>query len=329
MTDYYMSTGSTGQMLIRDTGTWIEFWINSHNGTTFDHEMPWTSTINGYTYPGYYEYNYNAGAGWRQIVIYNITYSQTVMFKLGPTGTSGLGGPTTFNQFIFRPVVPSSPSTPSIGTVGSTTVAITFTDGADGGAAIDSRKIGYGTNPSAPTAEISSDGSDTVTGLTPGTLYYFWAATHNSVGWSSWSARAQATTLRVPDAPNTPSLSNIRPTTIDVTWSAPYNGGSAITGYEVGFSLTDVNPPDDEEAGTSPHTVEGLTPGETYFFRVRAQNAVGWGPWSSSVSADTTAGAHLKVGDVFLFGIPYVKDAGVWKLAVPYVKDGGVWKETE
>ena len=328
MTDYYMATGSTGSMLIRDTGGNVEFWITSNNGTTFDHEMPWTYTINGYTYPGYLEYRYEAGMGWRQVGVWNITYSQTVMFKLGPTGTSGLGGPTTFNQFIFRPVVPSSPSTPSIGTVGSTTVAITFTDGSDGGSAIDSRKIGYGTNPSAPTADISSDGSDTVTGLTPGTLYYFWAATHNSVGWSAWSARAQATTLRVPDAPSTPSLSNIRPTTIDVTWSAPYNGGTAITGYEVGFSETDANPPDDEEAGTSPHTVTGLTPGQTYFFRVRAQNAVGWGPWSSSSNADTTAGAHLKVAGEYLFGIPYVKDAGVWKLAIPYVKDGGVWEET-
>ena len=328
MPDYYMNTGSTGTMLIRDTGGNVEFWINSNNGTTFDHEMPWTSTINGYTYPGYYEYNYNAGAGWRQVAVYYIGTSQTVMFKLGPTGTSGLGGPTTFNQFIFRPVVPSSPSTPAIGTVTSTSVAITFTDGSDGGSAIDSRKIGYGTNGTAPTSEISSDGSDTVTGLTPGTLYYFWAATHNSVGWSAWSARAQATTLRVPDAPTPPSLSNIRPTTIDVTWSAPYNGGTAITSYEVGFSETDANPPDDEEAGTSPHTVASLSPGQTYFFRVRAENAVGWGPWSASVSADTLAGAHLKIAGEWVFGVPYVRDAGVWKLAIPYVKDAGTWKET-
>ena len=328
MPDYYMSTGSTGQMLIRDTGGNVEFWINSHNGTTFDHEMPWTYTINGYTYPGYLEYRYEAGMGWRMVGFWNITYSQTVMFKLGPTGTSGLGGPTTFNQFIFRPVVPSSPSTPAIGTVGSTTVAITFTDGADGGSAIDTRKIGYGTNGSAPTAEITSDGSDTVTGLTPGTLYYFWAATHNVVGWSAWSARAQATTLRVPDAPSAPALSDVGPVSMVVTWSAPYNGGTAITGYEVGFSLTDANPPDDEEAGTSPHLLESLDPGELYFIRVRAQNAVGWGPWSSSSSAETIAGAHIMyLGGIF-FAVPYVKVAGVWELAVPYVKMGGVWKET-
>ena len=328
MTDYYMSTGSTGQMLIRDLGSTVQFWITSNNGTTFDHEMPWTLTHNGYTYPGYYEHNYNAGSGWNLVWQGPVTYSQTIMFKLGPTGTSGLGGPTTFNQFIFRPVVPSSPSTPSIGTVGSTTVDITFSDGSDGGSAIDSRKIGYGTNSTSPTTDMSSDGSDTVSGLTPGTTYYFWAATHNVVGWSAWSARSQATTLRVPDAPATPTLSGIGPTSVVVTWSAPYNGGTAITGYEVGFGTADSNPPDDEEAGTSPHTVEGLTPGETYYFRVRAQNAVGWGPWSSSSNADTIAGAHLKVAGVWVFGILYVKDAGVWKLAIPYVKDAGVWKET-
>lgn len=328
MPDYTMATGSTGTMMIRDLGNTVQFWITSNNSTTFDHEMPWTYTINGYTYPGELEHNYNANSGWNLVQQWSVPYSQTVMFKLGATGTSGLGGPTIFNQFIFRPVVPSSPSTPAIGTVGSTTVAITFTDGSDGGSAIDSREIGYGTNATSPTATLASDGSDTVTGLTPGTTYYFWARTHNVVGWSAWSARAQATTLRVPDAPAAPVLSNIGPIAMTVTWSAPYNGGSAITGYQVGYSTTNSLPPSSSEAATSPHNLDSLTPGETYFVWVRAQNAVGWGPYSPVSSADTIAGARVRVGGVWVFAIVYVKYSGVWELAIPYVKSGGVWKET-
>lgn len=327
MTDYLHSTGTTGQMLIRDDGLWVQFWITSNNSTTFNHSMPWAYTING-SYSGPQTYNYNANSGWNLIASWPIYYSQTVTFYLGNTGTSGLGGPTQFDQFIFRAVVPSSPATPSLSNVTSTSVDVTFTDGSDGGSAIDLREIGYGTNGASPTSTIASDGSDTVTGLTPGTLYYFWARTHNAVGYSSWSARVNATTLRVPDAPAAPSLSSIGPVAITVSWTPPYNGGSAITGYEVGYSTSNTLPPASTTAATSPKVISGLTPGTKYYFWVRAQNAVGFSDWSSSVNADTIAGARIKVSGVWVFAIPYVKDAGTWKLSVPYVKHAGIWKET-
>lgn len=328
MPDYTMNTGTTGQMLIRDLGNIVQFWITSNNFTTFDHEMPWSYIVNGYAYPGELEHDYVAGSGWNLLQQWSVPYSQTVRFKLGATGTAGLGGPTTFDQFIFRPVVPSSPSVPVIGTISSTSVAITFTDGADGGSPIDAREIGYGTNASAPTVTMASDGSDTVTGLTPGTTYYFWARTHNVVGWSAWSARAEAKTYRVPFTPSAPILSDVGPVSMTVSWTAPNNGGTAITAYEVGYGTTNVNPPASSEAGTSPHDLDGLTPGMTYYIRVRAQNAVGWGAWSDASNADTLAGAHISIGGVVKFAVPYVNDDGVWKIAIPFVKDAGVWKET-
>lgn len=326
MTDYIIGTGSSGQMLIRDHGYWVEFWITSNNGTTFAHEMPWAWNVNG-TYSGWQEYRYTAGAGWRMLGSWGVGYSQTVTFYLGATGTSGLGGPTTFNQFIFRAVAPSSPSTPVLTNILSISIDAAFSDGADGGSAIDAREIGYGTNGTTPSNTVSSDGSTTVTGLTPGTLYYFWARTHNAVGWSAWSARSQATTLRVPDAPAPPTLSNVGPTSVTVSWSPPYNGGSPITGYQVGYGESS-SAPTTTVAATSPQVISGLDPGVKYYFWVRAQNTVGWGPYSTSVNADTIAGARIKVAGVYKFAIAYVKDAGVWKLAVPYVKHAGVWKET-
>lgn len=326
MTDYTMATGTTGQMMIRDTGYYVEFWITSGNSTTFNHQMPWAYNVNG-SYSGILSYNYNANAGYRLLGSWAISTSQTVTFFLFNTGTSGLGGPTTFNQFISRATVPASPSMPVLSNVNSTTVDVTFTDGGNGGSAIDSREIGYGTNATTPTSTSSSDGSDTISGLTPGTLYYFWARTHNALGYSAWSARESTTTLRVPDAPNTPVLSSVTPTSMVVTWTPNGNGGAAITDYEVGYG-TDSSAPTTSVSATSPKTLTGLTPGTIYYVWVRAQNSVGWSPLSASANAETVAGARIKVAGVWVVAIPYVKDAGVWKIAVPYVKVSGVWKET-
>lgn len=326
MTDYTHSTGSTGTMLIRDYGYTVEFWITSGNSTTFNHQMPWSWNVNG-TYSGPLTYNYNANSGYRLLGSWGVGSSQTVTFYLGNTGTSGLGGPTQFDQFIFRASVPSNPSQPLLTSIGSASIQVSFTDGADGGAAIDSREIGYGTNSTSPSATVASDGSDTVTGLSPGTLYYFWARTHNAVGYSSWSARSQATTLRVPDAPATPSLSAVGPTSVTISWTPPYNGGTAITDYEVGYG-TSPTAPTTTVAATSPKVVSGLTPGTKYYFWVRAHNVVGFSPWSLSANADTIAGARIKVDGVWVFAIAYVNNAGVWGIAIPYVKHAGVWKET-
>jgi hypothetical protein len=240
MADYTRGTGNSGTMMIRDhapgaaSGT-VEFWITSNNGTTFDHEMPWAYTING-SYSGMLEHNYNAGSGWNLLGSWNITYSQTVGFYLGATGTSGLGGPTSFEQWIQRATVPA--------------------------------------------------------------------------------------------APNAPTISNIQPQSMDLSWVPNSNGGAAITNYEIKYGLTAGAETFTATSSTTTKTITGLTPGTTYFFKVRAQNSVGWSGYSGNSSAMTIAGSRIKVAGVYVFAVPYVKDGGIWKLAKPYVKDAGTWKET-
>jgi len=192
VTEYTRSTGSSGTMLISDnapgasSGT-IEFWINSNNGTTFDHELPWAATIDG-SFQGWQEFDYNAGAGWQQLGVWNITYSQNVTFHLGATGTSGFGGPTNFTQWIQRATVPDPPSNPSFTNVKPTTIDVNWTPNGNGGASIDNYEVGYALTNTAPTSFVTSTTSPkTVTGLTPGTNYYFWVRAHNSVGWGAYS----------------------------------------------------------------------------------------------------------------------------------------------
>lgn len=92
---------------------------------------------------------------------------------------------------------PNHPSAVTLTLITSNSVFATFTDGGNNGATINSRQIGYGTNPVSTQHIVSSDRSTAITGLTPGTKYYFWARTHNSEGWSPWSARRDATTLSI------------------------------------------------------------------------------------------------------------------------------------
>lgn len=70
------------------------------------------------------------------------------------------------------------------------------------------------------------------------------------------------------------------PADVGVRWRAPFDGGRAITRYEV-----------DGGEGNSGVTKQSLSaatlqatftnvPDGLHFFRVRAQNSIGWGPWS-------------------------------------------------
>lgn len=327
MTDYTKSTGSTGTMMIRDVGDgWVEFWLKA-GSATFNHDLPWAYICNG-TASSWQQFDFVSGGSWQKIAWFYVTYSQTVTFKLGSTGTSGLGGPTDFNQYIFRASAPSPPSTPTIGTVTSTSVYVSFTDGANNGAGIDARQIGYGTNPTTVQYTADTGNSATIGALAPGTTWYFWARTHNSQGWSGWGGRASATTLRVPDAPTNPVLFNAQPTTVGVTWSPNGTGGSAITGYEIGYSTSSAAPTTIVSTPYYPRTLIGLVPGTVYFVWVRALNAVGASPWSGATSIRTLAGAYILVGGTWKIAVPYVKVGGVWKLAQPYVKSLGVWKQT-
>lgn len=252
----------------------------------------------------------------------------SVSGRFNPSAAGG-GGTRTVSGSFALPQIPRLSNPPSIVTLSSitsTSVHATFNDGT-GGAPIDSRQIGYGTSSTSVQTTVASDRSTDITGLTPGTTYYFWARTHNVAGWTAWGPRGTATTLRTPSAPSAPTISSVTMTSAIVNFTPPNNGGSAITAYQVGYSTTSTGP-STTVSGTSPRTITGLEPGLTYYFWVRAQNSVGWGPWSTPTAAQTVAGVRVKVGTEWKIAVPYVRDGGVWKIAQPWVRTAGVWKET-
>lgn len=193
MTDYTKSTGGTGTMMIRDTGTYVEFWINSGNSQTYDAALPWAYVINGVTSTWRY-YDYVANTGWQRLASFLTTYSQLATFKLGSTGTQGFGGPTTFSVNISRATVPAAPNQPVLSNITVNSMELSWSPNGDGGSTITEYQIGYGTSSAGPTSYVIANSPYTMANLATGTVYYFWVRAKNAIGWSAWSAVSSART---------------------------------------------------------------------------------------------------------------------------------------
>ena len=111
-------------------------------------------------------------------------------------------------------------------------------------------------------------------------------------------------TLPPPTAPTAPTglmASASGDARIDLSWTAPSNGGSAITGYKIEVSTDGGTNWTDLVADTGDtdtrHSHTGLSPGSTRHYRVSAINAVGTSDASDVVSDTTATSCTLNTGD--------------------------------
>jgi hypothetical protein len=91
-----------------------------------------------------------------------------------------------------------------------------------------------------------------------------------------------------PDQPAAPTIVSSGDSTVTIRWAAPANNNSAIAGYEVQFN-GQVRSFGASAAGVD-QQFGGLANGTAYTFRVRAQNGIGWGEWSSPSPSATPYG---------------------------------------
>jgi hypothetical protein len=225
--------------------------------------------------------------------ITGLTPGTAYNFTVTATNGAGTSSPSSASNTVTVPAVPSAPTLASATTNANGTVTVTWADPLNNGNAITS----YGIVPSPACGGCSYSSlsgatvtSATVSGLTRGGTYTFTVTATNGVGTGPASAASNSIVApNVPSAPTGVTATNGNDAAT-VSWTAPANGGSAITGYTVTSSTGGLTC---STSGTS-CTVSGLTTGTAYTFTVKAINGVGTGSASSpsnSVTAVTTPGA--------------------------------------
>lgn len=168
-----------------------------------------------------------------------------------------------------------------------------------------------------------------IPGLVRNTQYNAVVYAHNAYGYGPESARVRFDTLpSVPSAPTITGISSITPTSAVVSFSPPAdNGGQTVTSYGVQYAL-DAAFTVGVSAVQATGTLTGLTPGATYYTRVRAQNASGLSPWSNVVSFVTQTGMKYWNGTAFMDAPVYAWDGDSFEACEVRIYNGTAWVPT-
>lgn len=134
------------------------------------------------------------------------------------------------------------------------------------------------------------------TNLVSGACYSYRVSALNNAGTSGPSNIATATTPSIPSAPTGVTVATTA-TTARISWNAPSDGGSDITGYQIQRNGTILvqNTANNKTA----YTDSNLKPMTQQTYRIAAWNGVGLGAFSANVTAKTNSTA----------GNPFDKDS--------------------
>ena len=226
-----------------------------------------------------------------------LTNGTAYTFTVSATNAVGTG-PASAPSSAVTPTAPTAPGAPTAvnALAGAGSAQVSWTAPSNGGSAITKYTVTpfIGTTAQTPTTVTGSPPatSTTVTGLTNGTAYTFTVTATNAIGTGPASAPSNAVTPTGPTAPAAPTAVTATPAnaSAQVSWTAPANGGSAITSYTVTPFIGATAQTPTTVTGTPPATtttVTGLTNGTAYTFTVTATNAIGTGPASAPSSAVT------------------------------------------
>lgn len=165
----------------------------------------------------------------------------------------------------------------------------------------------------------------TTSGLAVNTDYYYKLTQTSNHGTSGDSNEDSVTTPDVPAAPVAPTIAindpNNNPLDITITWVAPSDGGSAITGYMIerhdGSSYSTIVA---DTGSTAVTYVDTASPSTTYMYRISAINIMGTGSVSPDSNSVTTADAPTAPTSVSVASISNSQVDVTW--GVP-TDDGG------
>lgn len=171
-------------------------------------------------------------------------------------------------------------------------ISVSYTAAASNGSAVTQYTAICESVDAGAATPVSASGAGAVTsllvtGATNGKSYTCRVQARNSVGDGEFSDPTAAVTPQLGLDPSAPAKM-AKPTvaaasgSITVSFSAPANGGSAITGYGATCESSDAGVAGSASGGAAAASiaVSGLSGGKTYTCKVRASNAMGPGEYS-------------------------------------------------
>lgn len=232
---------------------------------------------------------------------YVFTDSPGVQYSATVAAVNGIGtGPATEPLAATTASVPGAPSWMSAGassaTVGAIDISI-LAPGSDGGSPLTAYELEYDTGSTFSTASsVQFTGTAyTLENLEGGLGYYLRLRALNLAGASEWATYGSNPVSASATLPGVPTSLSVTPDYAnnewDASWSAPNDGGSTITGYDIqesGVDFFSIATMTSSGTGTS-YSFAVTVPDQTRTFRIRAVNSVGNGEWSEwiSVTHDT------------------------------------------
>jgi hypothetical protein len=172
---------------------------------------------------------------------------------------------------------PSQPSPPTVA-AGDTKISVFFSPPADNGGSPITSYTASCSGSGTPGTGIGFGSPIIVGGLTNGATYFCTVSATNAIGTSPPSfTSAAAVPAPVPEAPAQPGAV-AHTSSITVTFTAPADNGTPITGYTATCVSSNGGAPAAQSGGASPITVNGVSNGRTYTCTVTATSSVGTGP---------------------------------------------------
>ena len=217
-----------------------------------------------------------------------LTEGTTYFYRVRATNAVGDSAYSAEASATTGTTPPDAPSGLTATTVSSSQINLSWTDVANETGFKIERKTGVG----GTYSQIATVGAGIVTynntGLTANTTYYYRVRATNAGGDSGYSNEANATTLDVaPVAPSGLSATSISSSQINLSWT---DNATNETGFKIerktgsGGTYAQIAT---TGADVTTYNDTGLTEGTTYFYRVRATNAVGDSAYSAEASATT------------------------------------------
>lgn len=298
-------------------------------------------TISGYTVEratnsGFTTGNASYSASGTSYTITGLTATTNYWVRVKAVNATGTGAASTsLATGTQAATAPDPTAAPTFTDVLGTSVQVNWVAPATHGASITSYSLQRAPNSSGSPGTwttiqsgISSAATGTqVTGLDYGETYWFRIIAISSAGNSTGASASVTTGSTTPFSPAAPSVSAITQTTAVVSYTAPDDGGSAITGYDIQratdnlFTHNVVTTPD---AG-SPLDITGVAPAIQHWVRVRAKNINGNGLWSPATPFTPLASAYVFSGSTPIGCQVYIWNGSAWVLCTTQKWSGSAW----